>query len=86
MKKRYQGYSINKKTYINFLEDLYDIKPGAGYSKESFILPAIYQVRRPQTKIDAEIDKSYSVHTALKSDMVLFSKKSTIYNSYIGNN
>ena len=31
-------------------------------------------------------DKSYSVHTALKSDMVLFSKKSTIYNSYIGNN
>lgn len=64
--KRYQGYSINKKTYINFLEDLYDIKPGAGYSKESFILPAIYQVRRPQTKIDAEIDKSYSVHTFVK--------------------
>ena len=31
-------------------------------------------------------DKSYSVHTALKSDMLLFSKKSTIYNSYIGNN
>ena len=31
-------------------------------------------------------DKSYSVHTALKSDMVLFSKKSLIYNSYIGNN
>ena len=31
-------------------------------------------------------DKSYSVHTALKSDMILFSKKSSIYNSYIGNN
>ena len=30
-------------------------------------------------------DKSYSVHNALKSDMVLFSKKSTIYNLYIGN-
>ena len=31
-------------------------------------------------------DKSYSVHTALKSDMILFSKKSSIYNSYIGSN
>ena len=31
-------------------------------------------------------DNNYSVHTALKSDMVLLSKKSTIYNSYIGNN
>ena len=31
-------------------------------------------------------DNSYSVHTALKSDMILFSKKSTIYNSHIGNN
>ena len=31
-------------------------------------------------------DKNYSVHTALKSDMILFSKKSAIYNLYIGNN
>jgi Ribosomal protein L4 len=31
-------------------------------------------------------DKSYSVHTALKSDMILFSKKSSIYNSYISSN
>ena len=31
-------------------------------------------------------DKSYSVHTSLKSDMILFSKKSSIYNSYIGSN
>ena len=31
-------------------------------------------------------DKNYSVHTALKSDMILFSKKSKIYNLYIGNN
>ena len=37
-------------------------------------------------KIHFLSDKSYSVHTALKSDMMLFSKKSKIYNSHIGNN
>ena len=31
-------------------------------------------------------DKNYSIHSSLKSDMLIFSNKSTLYESYIGKN
>jgi len=31
-------------------------------------------------------DKNYSIHSSLKSDMLIFSNKSSLYESYIGKN
>ena len=87
----------NDKSLFAFDEDKLDEKNISDLLKKNpnkmiiFVLTNINENKltikfRNYKKIFFLSDNSYSVHTALKSDMILFSKKSKIYNSYIGNN
>ena len=87
----------NNKSLFAFDEDKLDEKNISDFLKKNpnkmiiFVLSNINENKlttkfQNYKKIYFLSDNSYSVHTALKSDMILFSKKSTIYNSYIGNN